>query len=505
MMNMLELFGFDTSSPLNRSQKIHRENERSNLLIVTRLVLRTFLEETMKLRHRMLETDTQPLADLFMMLEKVLWHGFKSTAHRTMIALRSPDAELWACIGRIASTHADMNECYQCITQLGNITTPVARIRAMLRLGVMQKKLADYFQHMQSSKYLKEYYEPWALIRQEECVSLSGALVGLSVLDCNLLLDQDHLQEQTPSIDLAAYIRLPTIPLSEEDKSNGSEESTSPDSLKTLLDQKSFLEERNRFLEKEYPLRVNASNMKKKLDELEQKKDSVSEQKVSMSEVNEPQVVDTTITLETVTKERDQLAQVVSEKEDSVRTLKQQLADTKKVNVDLYEKIRLIEDKCRKFERDLITAKQHHTQEKEQMRRTIEALKSHNSARDSEIERTTDASEMLKNELANKTEAYMQTLSILSQKQEELSAANEDLQKLNRTNSELSEKLKRMPVMEQEFEELKSNYAFVSQKLEDYEKALEELGGHLSEYAHFCFFLDLCFKSTLNLFSNVYN
>ncbi|VDK18870.1 unnamed protein product [Anisakis simplex] len=98
------------------------ENERSNLLIVTRLVLRTFLEETMKLRHRMLETDTQPLADLFMMLEKVLWHGFKSTAHRTMIALRSPDAELWACIGRIASTHADMNECYQCITQLGNIT-----------------------------------------------------------------------------------------------------------------------------------------------------------------------------------------------------------------------------------------------------------------------------------------------------------------------------------------------------------------------------------------------
>ncbi|VDK21055.1 unnamed protein product [Anisakis simplex] len=139
------------------------------------------------------------------------------------------------------------------------------------------------------------------------------------------------------------------------------------------------------------------------------------------------------------------------------------------------------------------------------MRRTIEALKSHNSARDSEIERTTDASEMLKNELANKTEAYMQTLSILSQKQEELSAANEDLQKLNRTNSELSEKLKRMPVMEQEFEELKSNYAFVSQKLEDYEKALEELGGHLSEYAHFCFFLDLCFKSTLNLFSNVYN
>uniref|UniRef100_A0A0M3HUT5 RUN domain-containing protein n=2 Tax=Ascaris TaxID=6251 RepID=A0A0M3HUT5_ASCLU len=509
---MLDMFGFETSTELSRSQKIHRENERSNLLVITRLVLRAFLEETMKLRHRMVESDTQQLADLFMMLEKVLWHGFRSSVQRMMIALRSPDAELWAYIGRIASTHPDMNECVRCIAQLENITTPIARIRALLRLAVMQKKLADYFNHIQSSKLLKKYvmifgvigswpnlnktnekqkctlwlsgkafmrqvkdhgecYEPWALIRQEECVSLSGALVGLSVLDCNLLLDQDHLQEQPPSVDLAKYIRVPSIPLQEE---SDADDETSPESLKTVLDQKNYLEERNRYLE------VNASDLRKKIDELEQEKCSAASVKESLSDTDETLSVDKDL-LHTLTKEKDQLLQIASEKEDSIRILKQQLSDTKKVNVDLYEKIRVVEEKCRQFEKELITAKEHHTQEKEKLRRTIEALKSHSSECESEIERKADTSEMLRNELASKTDEYMHTLNVLSQKQEELSMANEKLNKLRRTNLELKEKVMRMPVVEQELADLRVNFEYTTRKLEDYEKALEELGGHLSE------------------------
>uniref|UniRef100_A0A914ZY40 FYVE-type domain-containing protein n=4 Tax=Parascaris univalens TaxID=6257 RepID=A0A914ZY40_PARUN len=470
-MNVLDMFGFETSTELSRTQKIHRENERSNLLVITRLVLRAFLEETMKLRHRMLESDTQQLADLFMMLEKVLWHGFKSSMHRMMIALRSPDAELWAYIGRIASTHPDMNECVRCIAQLENITTPIARIRALLRLAVMQKKLADYFNHIQSSKLLKECYEPWALIRQEEFVSLSGALVGLSVFDCNLLLDQDHLQEQPPSVDLAKYIRVPSIPLQKE---SDADDETSPESLKTVLDQKNYLEERNRYLE------VSASDLRKKVDELEQEKSSAASVKESLSNADETLPVDNDL-LHALTKEKDHLLQIASEKEDSIRMLKQQLSDTKRVNVDLYEKIRIAEEKCRQFEKELIIVKQHHTQEKEKLRRTIEALKSHNSERESEIERKADTSEMLRNELASKTDEYMHTLNVLSQKQEELSMANEKLSKLRRTNLELKEQVMRMPVLEQELADLRVNFEYTTRKLEDYEKALEELGGHLSE------------------------
>lgn len=41
---------------------------------------------------------------------------------KTMIALRAPDAELWICIGKVASSIFDMNESYHCIDRLDNIT-----------------------------------------------------------------------------------------------------------------------------------------------------------------------------------------------------------------------------------------------------------------------------------------------------------------------------------------------------------------------------------------------
>lgn len=44
--------------------------------------------------------------------------------------------------------------------------------------------------------FFRDFYEPWALIRHDECIGLSGALMALSVLDCNLVLDQVQLGNQ---------------------------------------------------------------------------------------------------------------------------------------------------------------------------------------------------------------------------------------------------------------------------------------------------------------------
>ncbi|VDO14213.1 unnamed protein product [Brugia timori] len=169
-MNVLELFGFDFSNTLTETQKLtkgfviinllHSVNalehyERSNLLLITRLVLRIFLDESMHSRHRIINTEIRPLTDLFVILEKVLWHGFRSSVQKTMIALRAPDSELWSCLGKVASVNADMNESYQCIDRLDKITTPLLRIRAFLRLAVMQKKLGVYFENLVTSSYIR--------------------------------------------------------------------------------------------------------------------------------------------------------------------------------------------------------------------------------------------------------------------------------------------------------------------------------------------------------------
>lgn len=49
------------------------------MLLITRLVLRFFLDESMHSRHPIINTEMRSLTDLFVILEKVLWHGFKSS------------------------------------------------------------------------------------------------------------------------------------------------------------------------------------------------------------------------------------------------------------------------------------------------------------------------------------------------------------------------------------------------------------------------------------------
>lgn len=64
----------------------------------------------------------------------------------------------------------------------------MGRARAWLRLALMQKRLADYMRILleHREEMLEEYFEPHALMLNEEAVIITGLLVGLNVVDCNL-------------------------------------------------------------------------------------------------------------------------------------------------------------------------------------------------------------------------------------------------------------------------------------------------------------------------------
>lgn len=68
------------------------------------------------------------------------------------------------------------------------LRTAMGRARAWLRLALMQKRLADYMrillEHREDT--LEEYFEPHALMLNDEAVIITGLLVGLNVVDCNL-------------------------------------------------------------------------------------------------------------------------------------------------------------------------------------------------------------------------------------------------------------------------------------------------------------------------------
>jgi hypothetical protein len=50
-------------------------------------VLNTFIDQAI-CGSRMFESDTQELADLLLMLEKVLWHGFKALGYLQLFSVR---------------------------------------------------------------------------------------------------------------------------------------------------------------------------------------------------------------------------------------------------------------------------------------------------------------------------------------------------------------------------------------------------------------------------------
>lgn len=72
----------------------------------------------------------------------------------------------------------------------------MGRARAWLRLALMQKRLADYLRILleHREETLEEYFEPHALMLNEEAVIITGLLVGLNVVDCNLCVKVNHVR-----------------------------------------------------------------------------------------------------------------------------------------------------------------------------------------------------------------------------------------------------------------------------------------------------------------------
>ncbi|WKY07660.1 hypothetical protein Q1695_007262 [Nippostrongylus brasiliensis] len=470
----------DDGQRLNRSQKIHRENERTNLLTITRLVLRAFLEQTMSDNNRILESDTQQISDLLMMLEKVLWHGFKAPGQKALIVLKSPDAEMWTAIGKIARTDAAMLETATCVDQIESLLTPISRLRAFLRLAMMQKKLFDFYTVIANSALLKNFYEEWALLRQEEIVQLTGALLGLSVVDCNLVLEHDHLQDQPLSVDLSLYIRIPTVPTEGQDTSTANGTAAFSKEKKMLMDQNSYLEERNR------QLQCNIDNLKKRLNALEHGNDTkeltMERELVSFKNIDNVENSKPSGSKEKEwEEERERLLGQIVEREDSLRIVQQQIADTKKINADLYDKLKLADDKWRRLEKDMTRIREQHNEENEYLKKTISKLETSNAILQENVAKRNENDETIRAELEKKYGQHAELVGALHDKQKELASAESELVVLRRKVDTLEKELKEMPFLKEEIRELTEKYAHVSERADESERALEELGGHLSE------------------------
>ncbi|KAG9480425.1 hypothetical protein GDO78_012081 [Eleutherodactylus coqui] len=232
-------------------------NERMNLMNMAKLSIKGLIESALNL-GRTLDSDYAPLQQFFVVMEHCLKHGLK--AKKTFLG---QNKSFWGPLELVEKLVPEAAEITASVKDLPGLRTPVGRGRAWLRLALMQKKLSEYMKALINRKDLmSEFYEPNALMMEEEGAIISGLLVGLNVIDANFCMKGEDLDSQVGVIDFSMYLKEgPIAKSSEEDVQ-----------ITAILDQKNYVEELNR------QLSATVNNLQTKVDALEKSNTKLTEE-----------------------------------------------------------------------------------------------------------------------------------------------------------------------------------------------------------------------------------
>ncbi|KAI6186475.1 RUN and FYVE domain-containing protein 1 [Aphelenchoides besseyi] len=446
------LFSSNDHGRSKRFKAIAQDNERSNLITLTKLVLNTFIERSSQ-GNRLFDSESQELSDLLAMVETSILHGLKQSS----IISRSMHTELWSLLTSIAKEKRDMHESISCIDGLKNLSAPVAKVRAFLRLAVIQKKLSDYLQTLVSNQILlAKYYEEWAFLRNEVSTQLIGTLMPMTIFDCNFILDHEYLKERNNVINLASYVKLPTVRITNETEL----EQTVDSNLKTILDQKNYLEEINDQLNK------RLFNLQVKLDQ------QTSNTQTSTTDCDKSLIF---------TERLKDLEKELVETRAQLQKRNEMLEQSQKLAIQRLEEIDELNDKLESFEVDRKQLEnQRQRQEKEHLEkeRSVEVFP---IAVADDIDEEESELSILKSELKHKTTQYCELTLLFEQKQRELNELTDKLDRTERRCSTLESRAQRSSEFKENSNKLRLELELAFEKLRGYEQTLEELSGHLSE------------------------
>jgi len=356
--------------------------ERNNLVTISQLVIKSVVDSSLKF-GRQLDSDNTPLHQFFVVLDLALRHGLR-TSRRLLMGKR----ELWDLLQNVEKFDHAATDITATVRDLTTVKTAAGRARAWVRLALMQKKLADYIKILVDNKELiAEYYEPEALLSSEEGVLLTGLIVSLNIVDCNLCLKEEDLDSQEGVIDLSYYLRR-----KEDIGRDDTIEVVEEKDVNTVIDQKNYIEEMNRnlaanitnlqariesltntnalmredlaiskkkvgtlqhennSLNMEIEKHINMANLSRamkteveKYNELDPKKETEIEDKLSDEKIAKNEL-EKELNLEIQMKAEMEMAMKllekdVHEKQDTIISLRSQLEDIKSINLEMYTKL----------------------------------------------------------------------------------------------------------------------------------------------------------------------
>ncbi|XP_058023249.1 RUN and FYVE domain-containing protein 1 isoform X4 [Ahaetulla prasina] len=526
------------SSPLYVSARSHTMEERSNLVNMMKLSIKILIQSALSL-GRTLDSDFPPLQQFFIVLEHCLKHGLK--AKKSFIG---QNKSFFGPLELVEKLCPEASDLATSVRNLPELKTPIGRGRAWLYLAVMQKKLADYLKVLLDHKcLLSEYYEPDALMMEEEGAVIVGLLVGLNVIDANLCLKGEDLDSQVAVIDFSLYLKDTQC----IDNDKGDEEITA------VLDQKHYVEELNRHLSctvgdlqsKIECLEKTNSKLQEELSaatdrikalqgeqqDLKQENELIRERSEKYAEVTK---LDTKVELETYKQSRQGLDEMYSdvwkqlkeekrirmelekelelqiamktemeiamkllekdthEKQDTLVALRQQLEEVKAINLQMFNKSQTAESSLQQ-KKEAVTSIEGKT---DQMMSSVKQLEDRLQHADKAKKLAEEKNVKLKQELGSKIEILKEQLLQLDSNcsviERELKSEKEQRQNLQRelhhekdTTALLKAELQQVEGLKKELRKLQEEKQQLEKICEEQEQALQEMGLHLSQFIYF--------------------
>ncbi|XP_029916123.1 protein RUFY3 isoform X3 [Myripristis murdjan] len=251
-------FKIETTKSRGKNPKDPIAIERLNLMNMAKLSIKGLIESALNL-GRTLDSDYAPLQQFFVVMEHCLKHGLK-----TKKTFLGQNKSFWGALELVEKLTPEAGEITASVKDLPGLKTPLGRGRAWLRLALMQKKLSDYMKTIINRKdLLSEFYEPNALMMEEEGAVIAGLLVGLNVIDANLCMKGEDLDSQVGVIDFSMYLK---------DGGHSSKSAEGDGQITAILDQKNYVEELNRHLS------ASVNNLQAKVDALEKSNTKLTEE-----------------------------------------------------------------------------------------------------------------------------------------------------------------------------------------------------------------------------------
>ncbi|KAI4583625.1 hypothetical protein R6Z07M_006289 [Ovis aries] len=508
--------------------------ERVNLMHMMKLSIKVLLQSALSL-GRSLDADHAPLQQFFVVLEHCLKHGL-----RVKKSFIGQNKSFFGPLELVEKLCPEASDIATSVRNLPELKTAVGRGRAWLYLALMQKKLADYLKVLVDNKnLLSEFYEPEALMMEEEGTVIVGLLVGLNVLDANLCLKGEDLDSQVGVIDFSLYIK-------DVQDLDGRKEH---ERITDVLDQKNYVEELNRHLSctvgdlqtKIDGLEKTNSKLQEELSaatdricSLQEEQQQLREQNELIREKSEKSVEitkqDTKVELETYKQTRQGLDEMYNdvwkqlkqerkarlelekelelqigmktemeiamkllekdthEKQDTLVALRQQLEEVKAINLQMFHKVQNAESSLQQKNEVITSFEEKTNQVTSSMKQMEDRLRHSESARQGAEER----SRKLQQELGGRSSALQQQLAQLHEQcaslEKELKSEKEQRQALQRelqhekdTSSLLRAELQQVEGLKKELRELQDEKAELQKICDEQEQALQEMGLHLSQ------------------------